>query len=52
MSDDFLMDRDAYMDLSCRTQATFATKRSEIYQLFQAYLKMKRELGHYDAADR
>ncbi|KAI0042885.1 hypothetical protein FA95DRAFT_1609833 [Auriscalpium vulgare] len=46
------LDRDTYMALSVRAQSTFASKRSEIYNLFEAYLKIKRERGDYDAADR
>ncbi|KAI0369978.1 hypothetical protein BV20DRAFT_945276 [Pilatotrama ljubarskyi] len=46
------LDRDAYYKLSHRTQATFASQRENIYRLFQAYLKRKKERGDYDAADR
>jgi len=46
------LDRETYMSLSCRTQGTFAHKRDEIYDLFMAYTKLKRERQDYDAADR
>ncbi|KAH9992492.1 hypothetical protein BJV74DRAFT_397873 [Russula compacta] len=51
-SDNHFLDYDTYSNLSTRTQATFASKRKEIYALFEIYLKMKRERGEYDAADR
>ncbi|KZV61291.1 P-loop containing nucleoside triphosphate hydrolase protein [Peniophora sp. CONT] len=41
-----------YMKLSARSQATFASRRKEIYRLFQAYIRARRERGDYDAADR
>ena len=44
--------REEYSTLSARSQATFASRRREIYTLFEAYLKSKRNLGDYDAADR
>lgn len=47
-----VLDRTTYMTLSHRTQSTFSSKREEIYNLFQAYLRMKRKRGEYDAADR
>ena len=40
------------MNLSCRTQGTFATQRETVYALFQAYLRLKKTRGDYDAADR
>ncbi|KAI9068145.1 hypothetical protein FKP32DRAFT_1672451 [Trametes sanguinea] len=46
------LDRETYCNLSHRTQATFASQRDNIYRLFQAYLKRKKERGDYDAADR
>ncbi len=46
------LDKIAYCKLSHRTQATFANQRENIYKLFQAYLKRKKERGDYDAADR
>ncbi|KAH9921295.1 uncharacterized protein B0H18DRAFT_880310 [Fomitopsis serialis] len=47
----FLM-KDAYFNLSHRTQGTFANHRETIYKLFAAYMKRKRERREYDAADR
>ncbi|KAI0757678.1 hypothetical protein C8Q80DRAFT_1134850 [Daedaleopsis nitida] len=46
------LDRETYYNLSHRTQGTFANQRECIYQLFNAYLKRKKERGDYDAADR
>ncbi|KAI0321916.1 hypothetical protein OF83DRAFT_135754 [Amylostereum chailletii] len=46
------LDRDAYLNLSARTQATFASRRKQVYALFEAYIKMRRERRDYDAADR
>jgi hypothetical protein len=51
-SESHFLDRDTYSNLSARTQATFASKRSEIYSLFEIYMKKKRERREYDAADR
>jgi hypothetical protein len=51
-SENYFLDHNTYVNLSARTQATFARKRKEIYTLFEAYLKMKRDRGEYDAADR
>ena len=46
------MDRESYQKLSNRAQATFTSRRSVIYDLFQAYVKQKRESRTYDVADR
>ncbi|KAF5377280.1 hypothetical protein D9615_006447 [Tricholomella constricta] len=46
------LDRQKYEDLSERTQSTFATQRSAIYSIFEAYQSRKRQQGHFDAADR
>ena len=46
------LDRETYKSLSYRTQGTFAHKRDEVYDLFMAYAKLKRERQDYDAADR
>jgi hypothetical protein len=51
-SEKHFLDYDTYLNLSVRTQATFASKRKEIYSLFEAYMKMKRDRKEYDAADR
>jgi len=50
--EDYFLDYDTYSNLSARTQATFASKRNEIYSLFEVYMKKKRERREYDAADR
>lgn len=46
------LDRDSYENLSFRKQATFARHRSALYDLFEAYMKQKREREGFDAADR
>ena len=51
-SENHFLDYETYLNLSARTQATFSSKRKEIYALFEAYLRMKRDHGEYDAADR
>ena len=51
-SETHFLDYETYLNLSARTQATFASRRKEIYVLFETYLKMKRDRREYDAADR
>ncbi|KAH9172883.1 hypothetical protein EDB89DRAFT_1962838 [Lactarius sanguifluus] len=51
-SETHFLDYETYVNLSARTQATFASKRKDIYILFETYLKMKRNRREYDAADR
>lgn len=46
------LDRTTYQNMSERTQATFATQRSVIYSIFEAYISRKRQTGGIDAADR
>lgn len=46
------MGRESYQQLSHRTQAAFASRRGVIYDLFQAYVKQKRESWEYDVTDR
>lgn len=46
------LDRESYRLLSSRSQATFSNKRDDIYDLFIAYQKEKRQRWDYDAADR
>ncbi len=46
------LDRDTYVNMSHRRQATFATRRDVIYSLFEAYAKKKQERREWDAADR
>ena len=47
------LDRETYKSLSnVRSRATFFHKRDEIYDLFMAYTKLKRQRQDYDAADR
>lgn len=46
------LDRDTYINLSDRSRATFATRREEMYSIFQAYNKRKQECREWDAADR
>ncbi|ESK85770.1 hypothetical protein Moror_2448 [Moniliophthora roreri MCA 2997] len=49
---DRYLSRSAYEKLSTRTQATFATQRGRVYEIFEQYMKQKRLRGDYDAADR
>ncbi|KAH8984683.1 hypothetical protein EDB92DRAFT_2117026 [Lactarius akahatsu] len=51
-SETHFLDYETYVNLSARTQATFASRRKDIYILFETYLKMKRNRREYDAADR
>ena len=51
-SETHFLDYETYLNLSARTQATFSSRRKEIYALFETYLKMKRDRREYDAADR
>ena len=46
------LDRESYKLLSARSQGTFFHKRDDIYDLFMAYTKLKRQRQDYDAADR
>ncbi|KLO20395.1 hypothetical protein SCHPADRAFT_897689 [Schizopora paradoxa] len=46
------LSRAEYVELSHRTQSTFATSRVEVYDLFEAYQKRKYLQRDYDAADR
>ncbi|KAG5636544.1 hypothetical protein H0H81_007674 [Sphagnurus paluster] len=46
------LDRKTYENLSERTQSTFATKRSVIYSIFEAYQARKKQQGDFDTADR
>ena len=46
------LDSATYFDLSHRTAGTFASHREEIYRLFEAYLRLKKEYRGTDAPDR
>lgn len=46
------LDKVGYLAVSHRQQGTFASRREAVYALFEAYLKKKREMRHWDAADR
>ena len=46
------LDKETYSKLSNRAYPVFAHQRDELYSLFDAYHKLKRESGHYDPADR
>ncbi|KAL1741953.1 hypothetical protein HDZ31DRAFT_44303 [Schizophyllum fasciatum] len=46
------LDRRTYEGLSARRQATFANRRSIIYDIFVQYTKEKAARNDYDAADR
>ena len=49
---DRCLDRESYKSLSTRSQGTFSHKRDDVYDLFMAYTKLKRQRQDYDAADR
>ncbi|KDR68695.1 hypothetical protein GALMADRAFT_146049 [Galerina marginata CBS 339.88] len=51
-SADGYLDRQKYEALSFRTQPAFANHRSEIYNIFESYQKIKNSLGDFDASDR
>ncbi|TFK22056.1 hypothetical protein FA15DRAFT_706710 [Coprinopsis marcescibilis] len=46
------LDEKEYQSLSERANYLFASQRGTIYSLFVKYMALKREQGHYDAADR
>lgn len=46
------LSQESYKLLSVRNQGTFSHKRDDIYNLFTAYTKLKRQRQDYDAADR
>jgi len=46
------VDYETYQTLSHRTQSTFTSRRGAVYELFQVYVKRKRELRTYDVANR
>ena len=46
------LSQEAYKLLSVRSQGTFSHRRDDIYNLFTAYTKLKRQRQDYDAADR
>ncbi|KZP30397.1 hypothetical protein FIBSPDRAFT_1038357 [Athelia psychrophila] len=51
-SPDRFLNKQDYINLSHRTQSTFALQRETVYDIFQAYMKQKKILGHRDSADR
>lgn len=46
------IDKTTYISLSDRIYPIFSGYRERIYQLFECYIKLKRQLRHYDAPDR
>ena len=46
------LNRESYNLLSVRSQGTFSHRRDDVYDLFMAYTKLKRQRQDYDAADR
>lgn len=46
------LERKTYEELSERTQATFASQRHIIYNIFEIYHAQKRQRNGFDAADR
>lgn len=49
---DNCLDYQTYENLSHRSQSTFSGQRSQIYAVFNSYVKRKREQNQYDSADR
>jgi hypothetical protein len=49
---DGFLDQKGYVELSYRTQSTFASNRDTVYNIFKSYLKLKSKRSDYDAADR
>ena len=49
---DRCLSRESYELLSVRSQGTFSLRRDEIYDLFIAYTRLKRQRQDYDVADR
>lgn len=46
------LDRQTYVELSHRSQMRFHDRREQVYDMFEAYTRMKRERGELDVADR
>ena len=46
------IDRETYESLSFRKQAAFSNHRTQIYDIFESYMREKRMRGQYDASDR
>jgi hypothetical protein len=46
------LDRQTYIGLSHRSQATFYDRREQIYSLFEIYTEMKKKRRERDVADR
>ncbi|EKM55346.1 uncharacterized protein PHACADRAFT_208864 [Phanerochaete carnosa HHB-10118-sp] len=46
------IDEGTYVSLSHRQQGMFAGRREAVYELFSAYLRLKRQRRDWDAADR
>lgn len=46
------LSREQYLALSDRTNSTFARYREQVYDVFEAYLRQKRNRGRFDPADR
>lgn len=46
------LDLAGYKNYSARSQATFASQREDVYDLFKQYVKMKGQRDEFDTADR
>lgn len=51
-NDNNFLEKETYLDLSERRQATFSKKRERIYDLFECYRQLMAKRDDYDAADR
>ncbi len=51
-SDSGCLSREEYIHMSRRTQAMFSQQREAVYDLFEAYTRLKKSRRDHDAADR
>ncbi|KAI9462689.1 hypothetical protein HD554DRAFT_2288449 [Boletus coccyginus] len=49
---DRFLDEEAYCSLPARSNPTFANQRGTLYEIFEAYCKLKKERRQHDVADR
>jgi len=49
---DGFLDEEAYCSLPARSNPTFANQRRTLYEIFEAYCKLKKERRQHDVADR
>ncbi|KAG2109745.1 uncharacterized protein F5147DRAFT_150627 [Suillus discolor] len=49
---DGFLDRPSYICLPCRSNPVFANQRHTLYDIFEIYMKFKKQKRHFDVADR